>query len=105
VGWFGIVKAMNANAEADLPANEGPEANAADTPVMERTRKAVAVPITAMPDSQVLNLMAAGKSDPRLAQSSQSAPYLREAFDEEDKLKALIFYGSFRNATSRTSRM
>jgi hypothetical protein len=30
-GWFGFVEVMNAKAKADLPANEGPEANAVDT--------------------------------------------------------------------------
>jgi hypothetical protein len=57
-----------------------------------------------MPDSQVLNLMAAGWPNP--AKVHLMIAYLQEAFNkEEDKLKALIFYGSFRNATSRTSRM
>jgi hypothetical protein len=55
-----------------------------------------------MPDSQVLNLMAAGWPNP--AKVHLMIAYLQEAFNkEEDKLKALIFYGSFRNATSRTS--
>jgi hypothetical protein len=61
--WFGYVAAMNIRAENDLPAAEGPRVGAAQEAAVERNMKAAAFLTLAMPDSLVINVMAAGLAD------------------------------------------
>jgi hypothetical protein len=60
---FGYVEAMEVTAEVELPATQGPGVTAAQQAAVERNMKAVAFLISAMPDSIVINVMAAGPSN------------------------------------------
>lgn len=87
--WFDFGEAMSPVAEADLPANEGPGTGANEIAAVTRNKKAVAYLISAMPDSLVLNLMAAGTADPawpNRAKAHLMIGYLKESFEESSIL-------------------
>jgi Zinc knuckle len=61
---FGFGEALSDVVENDLPAREGPGATDEERAAVERNRKAVSFLMTAMPNVQAINMMAAAKRDP-----------------------------------------
>jgi hypothetical protein len=60
---FGFAAAMTIDAKDNLPEEEGVGGNADEEAAVERNRKAVSFLMLAMPNSIVINVLAAGKSD------------------------------------------
>jgi hypothetical protein len=82
--WFGFVAAMDINAENELPAAEEPRVGAAQQAAVEQNMKAAAFLTSAMPDSLVINVMAAGLSTvnwPNQPKAHLMVAYLKESFE------------------------
>jgi hypothetical protein len=87
--WFDFVEAMQPVVEVDLPANEGPGVNQAQQNAVARNKKAVTYLMSAMPNSQVVNMMAAGKGNPNWpnrAKSHLMIAYLQETYEDTSTL-------------------
>jgi hypothetical protein len=81
---FGYMSAMNDQAEADLPAAEGPGVGADQTAAVERNNKAVYFLITAMPDSIAVGVLLAGTASvnwPTHPKAHLMMAYLKERFN------------------------
>jgi hypothetical protein len=61
---FGFLSAMGDQAEAKLPAAEGPGVGADQQAAVEQNIKVAAFLMAAMPDLQIINVISAGISDP-----------------------------------------
>jgi hypothetical protein len=70
---FGYTDLMDVAAKADLPAVQGPGVGAAQQGAVGRNMKAAAFLTLAMPDSIVINVMAAGLAKCRLANPAKSS--------------------------------
>jgi hypothetical protein len=78
------MSAMNDQAEADLPAAEGPGVGADQTAAVERNNKAVYFLITAMPDSIAIGVLVAGTAGtnwPTQPKAHLMMTYLKETFN------------------------
>jgi hypothetical protein len=60
---FGFISAMGPRAEAHLPAAEGPGVGMDQQAAVERNKKVAAFLMEAMPNSKVINILAAGIVD------------------------------------------
>jgi hypothetical protein len=86
---YGFRATMSDAAEADLPANEGAGVGAAEIATVERNIKAVSFSTTAMPDSLLVNVTAAGEGDPawpNQAKAHLMIAYLKGTFEDTTTL-------------------
>jgi hypothetical protein len=82
---FDFVEAMQPIAKANMPVNEGQ----AQQKAASRNKKAVAYLKSAMPNSQVVNMMAAGKGYPNWpnpAKAHLMIAYLKETYEDTSTL-------------------
>jgi hypothetical protein len=86
---FGFRGAMSDVAEANLPANAGPGANQGEIDAVARNSKAVSFLTAAMPNNLVVNVMAAGESDPNWPDQAKAhlmIAYLKGNFEDTSAL-------------------
>ena len=88
-GRFGFKQAMSATVEANLPANEGPGANQDEQNAVERNVKAADFLTTAMPDSMLVLITAAGLKDtnwPTQPKAHLMVAYLQSKYQDTTAL-------------------
>jgi hypothetical protein len=86
---LGFRSAMSDAAEADLPANAGPGVGADEIAAVERNSKAVSFLTAAMPNNLVVNVTAAGESDPNWPDQAKAhlmIAYLKNNFEDRSAL-------------------
>jgi hypothetical protein len=86
---FGFASAMGNIAEADLPEKEGPGTTNQEQAAVERNWKAVSFNMSAMPNSLMVNLMAASKLDPKWPNQAKAhlmMAYLKETYVDTSTL-------------------
>jgi hypothetical protein len=102
---FAFGAAMQTRAEVNLPAREGPGNTADEIVVVEQNDKPVAFLMAAMPDAQVVTLLAAGKADPNWPNCPKAhlmIAYLKDTYAAETILSKVVQRGTWKVALCAT---
>lgn len=95
---------MTGVVEATLPANEGPGVGADEQAAVDQNTKATSFLMSAMPNTQVINLMAAGLADPtwpNVAKAHLMIAYLKDTFENTSTLSKVGAKWDLKNCTMK----
>jgi len=101
---FGFASAMSATVEVNLPTAEGPGVGVDQQAAVDRNTKATSFLTAAMPNSQVINMMAAGLADPdwpNVAKAHLMIAYLKETFEDTSTLSKVGAKRDLENCTMK----
>ena len=86
---FEFLEALSPMKETDLPVDEGPGATADEKDAVARNKKAAAFLVSAMPDSVLASIRAAGRADPKWPKRAKAhlmVQYLLESYQDQSTL-------------------